>query len=144
MDPANPIVKLCVQGMEQESQGNLSQAAKLFEQAWAESSNDFEKCIAAHYVARHQPDAAQTLEWNQAAMDCANRTGDGTVMEFLPSLHLNLGNSYEDLGNLSEARQQYECAADRLAALPPGAYREIVHDGIQRGLHRVDEKLLLR
>src|SRR4051812_32087629 len=132
MDPNNAVVKLCAQGMEEESKGNAEEAAALFEQAWIKSTNDFERCIAAHYVARHQPSPPLALRWNQEAMDCANRVDDGSVAEFLPSLYLNLGKSYEDLGNAERASELYQCAADRVDALPRGAYRDIVEDGIRR------------
>ena len=137
MDPNNAIVKLCAQGMEEESKGNAEGAATLFEQAWTKSTNDFERCIAAHYVARHQPSPPLALHWNQEAMDCADRVADGSVTEFLPSLYLNLGKSHEDLGNLEKAGELYKCAADRVSCLPAGAYRDIVEDGIKRGLQRV-------
>ena len=140
MDPNNPVVKLCAQGMEEESKGNLEGAARLFDEAWAQSANDFERCISAHYVARHQPTAELALRWNQEALDCANRNS-GAVTEFLPSLYLNLGKSHEDLGDGEKARQFYEQAASRIAAVAAGAYRDIVQDGIDRGLQRVRDSM---
>ena len=137
MDANNPIVKLCARGMEEEGKGNLSGAAQLFAQAWTECTSDYERCIAAHYVARHQPTADQTLHWNQTAMDCAGRIEDGSVAEFLPSLYLNLGKSHEDLGHAAEASRYYQWAAGIVGGLPAGAYRDIVQDGINRGLERV-------
>jgi len=137
MDPNNEIVKLCAQGMEEDNKENAAEAAKLFEQAWARSSGDFERCIAAHYMARHQPTLPLALHWNQEAMDCADRVCDGSVAEFFPSLYLNLGKSHEDLGNVSKAAHNYELAAQKLAALPTGGYRDIIQDGIARGLQRV-------
>lgn len=136
MDPNHPVVKLCVQGMEEESKGNDKGAAELFEQAWKESSGDFERCIATHYAARHQPNAELVLHWNQEAMNCALRVTDGSVTEFFPSLCLNLGKSHEDLGNLEEARRNYECAAEKLPCILAGPYRDIIQDGIERGLQR--------
>lgn len=136
MDPNNPVVKMCVQGMEEEGKGNDEKAAEFFAQAWKQASNDFERCIAAHYVARHQLDAQLALQWNQEAMRYAERVTDGSVTQFFPSLYLNLGKSYEDLGNPSDARRNYESAAARLQAIPAGAYRDIVQGGIARGLER--------
>jgi rifampin ADP-ribosylating transferase len=52
--PFNNIVKLCLQGMEKEEQGKPEEASKIFLQSWDETTNDFEKFLAAHYVARHQ------------------------------------------------------------------------------------------
>lgn len=139
MDPNNPVVKLCVEGMEREGRGDVTGAAKHFEQAWAQSTNDFERCIAAHYVARHQPSHDLAFDWNQVAMDCAGRVSDNRVAGFLPSLCLNLGKSHEDLGNQAEARRLYQRAADALITLPPGSYRDIVQNGIDRGVGRIGD-----
>jgi len=139
VDQNNVVVKLCAQGMAAEDEGNVERASSLFAQAWAQSTNELERCIAAHYVARHQPSAAQALQWNQEALDCANRVTDGSAGEFLASLYLNLGKSHEDLGNADRARQLYENAAEAVVALPAGAYRDIVEDGINRGLQRLDD-----
>ena len=137
MDPENAVVKLCVRGMEEEVRGNIQRAASLFAQAWSESSNDFESCIAAHYVARHQPTADLTFQWNQEAIDRAKRVSDGSADEFFASLYLNLGKSYEDLGSESQAQQLYQCAAEKLMAVPAGAYRDLVQAAIDRAFERV-------
>lgn len=137
MDSNNPVVKLCAQGMEEESKGNDERAAELFEQAWNQGADNFERCIAAHYVARHQANAELAFHWNQEAMNCAERVGDGSVTEFLPSLYLNLGKSHEDLGNLEEARRAYAYAAEKLPSIPAGPYRDIIQGGIEKGLQRV-------
>ena len=137
MDPNNAVVKLCVEGMEEEGRGNIQRAASLFAQAWDGSRSDFESCIAAHYVARHQPTADLTLRWNQEAIDRARQVSDGSADEFFASLYLNLGKSHEDLGDWDRARQLYQCAAEKLAIVSEGAYRDIVQDGIDRGFQRV-------
>lgn len=137
MDPNNPVVKLCVLGMEEEGKGNGKEAAELFMRAWELSAGDLERCIAAHYVARHQPTVEFALHWNQQALECALRAGDASVEEFFASLYLNLAKSHEDLGDREKARQLFEQADAKLVCLPPGAYREIVQDGISRGLRRV-------
>ena len=52
--PFNEIVKLCLQGIAFEEKGRPEEAGKIFFQAWNETTNDFEKFLAAYFVARHQ------------------------------------------------------------------------------------------
>jgi rifampin ADP-ribosylating transferase len=59
------------------------------------------------------------------------------VAEFFPSLYLNLGKSHEDLHHADQAAEFYRRAAENLASLPAGAYRDMVEDGIRRGLQRI-------
>jgi hypothetical protein len=58
IDPANRVVALCAEGMAIE--GSPADAMRLFEQAWALRTDDFEAAVAAHFVARHQPTPADT------------------------------------------------------------------------------------
>lgn len=136
MDPNNPVVKLCAAGMEAEGAGRMADAATLFAQAWEAAQDDYEAGIAAHYVARHQPGAAQTLHWNQVALDRAKQVRDGRAVTFLPSLYLNLGNSYEIVGDLAAARACYTAAQTRLAALSDDGYSNWVRAGVTRALAR--------
>lgn len=133
MDPENPVVKLCAAGMQAESQGRLEQARQLFLQAWADRQDDFEACIAAHYVARHQEDPQEALRWNQLALDHAEAAQHAEVEGFYASLYLNLGWSYEMLGQPAEACRYYDLALTRLEAVPAGPYREVVEGGIAAG-----------
>jgi len=136
MDPDNSVVKLCVEGMEQESKGNHEAASRLFQFAWEQSSDDFERCIAAHYVARHQsPDGA--LVWNQRSLDLARAVNDERVRGFFPSLYLNMGKAYEELGNLKDARQFYAMTEEVLNSLPDNQYGRNLRDAAQRALKRV-------
>jgi len=61
MDPNNSVGRSC-----------FDDAAQLFLSAWNESTDDFERCIAAHHVARHQKNPVDTLMWNQRSLDPAN------------------------------------------------------------------------
>lgn len=137
MDPDNPIVKLCVEGMKAESAGRHDEARTLFAQAWDAHSDDWEACIAAHYLARHQPTPEDTLRWNQEALDRANAVADDRIDGFYPSLYLNLGHSHEQLGNLDEARRYYDLAAAEAADLPGDRYGGVVRQGIENGRKRV-------
>ena len=137
VDPNCPIVKLCVEGMKAETQGRANEALALFMQAWEQSNSDYDACIAAHYVARHQKMPDDVLRWNQESLDRANAVNDDRVHGFYPSLYLNMGKSHEDLGNREEARRYYELASAKMGALPCGPYGDMVRDGITRGLQRV-------
>src|ERR1041385_2987212 len=98
INPENPIVKLCVAGMQAEAAGDLDGARRQFTEAWEQAGDDFERCIAAHYVARHQATAEERLRWNRQAHGFAEAVGDDRVVDFFPSLLLNLANSYEEMG----------------------------------------------
>jgi hypothetical protein len=54
VDTDNLVVRLCIQGARAEFEGRLDDARSLFWQAWNAARDDYEACIAAHYVARFQ------------------------------------------------------------------------------------------
>ena len=141
MDPDNPIVKLCAQGMEAESAGDLTGAMACFEQAWDEASDDWERCVAAHYAARHQNTPEATLHWNEECLTYAKAVGDETVAGFYPSLYLNIGHSHEMLGHREQAIEGYRNAEKLLRTLPPGPYADMVKDGVARGIDRMSCRL---
>jgi tetratricopeptide (TPR) repeat protein len=136
VDPDNPVVKLCAAGMAAEGEGRSADARALFEQAWAESRDDYEACIAAHYVARHQRTPEAAFEWNERALQRAEAVDDERVRGFYPSLYLNYAHSWERLGHAGEACRYYSLAAARLDELPPGGYAELVRMGVEAGRRR--------
>ena len=112
MDLTNPVIKLCLAGTQAEYKGQISEARALYQQAWEMAQDDYEACIAAHYVAQHQNDPREKLGWNQIALDKANAVHDERVDEFYPSLYLNMGHSCELLGKSVEAQHYYALAAE--------------------------------
>jgi hypothetical protein len=136
IDPTNRVVMLCAEGMAME--GAPADAMRLFEEAWAARSDDFEAAIAAHFVARHQPTPAETLHWNALAVQHAERVSDGRAAGFLASLFLNLADAHEKLGELEPARSAVKRAATHLGQLPAGGYREFVAGGVRRLAARLD------
>ena len=112
MDLDNPVIRLCAEGARAEFEGRIHDARTLFMQAWEASKDDYEACVAAHYVARYQESPEDTLRWNQEALSRANAVGDDRVIGFFPSLYLNMGRSYETLGNQTEAQRYYDLAAE--------------------------------
>jgi tetratricopeptide (TPR) repeat protein len=137
MDPNNPIVKLCAQGIEIEMKGDRAEARSLFLQAWELRKDDVDACIAAHYVARHQETLTETLRWNELALTHALNASAESIRSFYPSLYLNLGKSYEDLGDIARARELYEQGAQSIDEVPEGGYGGIVRQGLHNALQRV-------
>jgi hypothetical protein len=130
IDPTNPVVALCAEGMAAE--GEPAEARRLFERAWALRRDDYDAAIAAHFVARHQPTPAETLRWNALAVRHAEAVADGRAAGFLASLYLNLGDAQVNVGELAKAAASARAAAAHLTAVPPGGYRELVALGIRR------------
>ena len=112
VDLNNPIIKLCIAGTRAEFQGRIEAARELYRQAWDASTDDYEACIAAHYVARFQESPEETLRWNQEALERADAVRNDSVRDFYPSLYLNLGRSHEILGHQAEAERFYTLAAE--------------------------------
>jgi tetratricopeptide (TPR) repeat protein len=137
MDPNNPVVKLCAEGMQAEGDGRFDDARALFEQAWAAGKDDFDACVAAHFVARRQETPEQMLEWNRIALERADAVGDERVVGFYPSLYLNMGYSFERLGDPDEARRYYAMGAGLLDNVPEGPYKDVLRGGIAEGQGRV-------
>ncbi|TDV46861.1 hypothetical protein [Actinophytocola oryzae] len=134
MDLENPVVKLCAQGMQAESEGRGDDARALFSEAWDAATDDYEACVAAHYLARHQNTPEDTLRWNQECLERADRVGDERVRGFYPSLHLNIARAHEELGSPEKARTHFQHAAECLDDAPAGPYREGIRFAVAAGL----------
>lgn len=109
-NPNNNVVKLCLQGMAMEEKGKPEEASKLFLQAWNESTNDFEKFIATHYVTRHQKSVPNKLKWFETTLQLALKINNDYIKGIFPSLYLNISKCYEELGDLDKAKKNYELA----------------------------------
>jgi hypothetical protein len=112
MDLSNPVIQLCMDGTRAEFEHRLEDARVLYQQAWDTRTDDYDACIAAHYVARFQDSAEESLRWNQIALEHANAVNDERVKDFYPSLYLSLGRSYELVGNQEESQRYFGLAAE--------------------------------
>ncbi len=135
-DLSNPVVALCVAGIQVE--GNKPEALALYEQAWAARTDDFDASIAAHYLARLQETADQTLRWNEVALEHADRLADPRIGALLPSLCLNLAESYRLAGRIDDARRVAARGRAVVDALPDGGYADMVRGGMDRLQQRID------
>jgi rifampin ADP-ribosylating transferase len=109
-NPNNNIIKLCIQGMDLEEKGKPGEASGIFFQAWNESTNDFEKFIAAYYVARHQQNVSDKLKWLEISLELALKINDPSVNGALPGLYSNIAKSYEDLNDHDNAKKNNHLA----------------------------------
>jgi len=112
VDLDSNVLKLCVRITQAEFAGNLDEAGRLALLAWQAAHDDYERCMAAHYVARYQEDLNEKLRWNQEALQRAEDSHDDRVNDFMPSLYLNLGRSYELLGDTPAAKKHYALAEE--------------------------------
>ena len=137
LDTNNTIVKLCAEGMQREGAGENEAALQLFTTAWDVAASDFEKFIAAHYVARHQKTINDKLQWDQCSLNYALKITGENIKTHLPSLYLNIAKCYEDLQDKDAARLHYELALSFANFLPADGYGKMIHGGIIDGLKRV-------
>lgn len=110
-NPNNPVVKLCVEGMDKEANGNAEEASRLFVRAWNEATNDFEKFIAAYYVAGQQKNIPDKLKWLKTCLQSALKVDDNSVVAAFQSLYLSIAKCYEDLNDPANAKTNYELAS---------------------------------
>jgi hypothetical protein len=129
------VARLCAAGMAVD--GDPAAAHALFLQAWDARQDDFDACIAAHFLARHQPTTADTLHWNRLAVHYAEAVPGSRAHPLLASLYLNLADSYFTVGDLAEAATVAARGVAALDFLPLDGYREFV----ARGLHRVQSRI---
>ena len=111
MNTSNPIIRLCMEGSRAEFEHRLDDARRLYQQAWDAHTDDYEACIAAHYVARVQDLPEKKLSWNLRALELAYAVKEEWVRDFYPSLFMSIGHSYKQLGGTVQAQRYYRLAA---------------------------------
>jgi len=112
MDLTNPVITLCMEGIRAEFEHRIDDARRHYQQAWEARTDDYDACIAAHYVARFQKTLEGSLTWNHLALEHAYAVRDERVRDFFPSLYLSLGHSYKLLGGKVQAQRYYRLAAE--------------------------------
>jgi len=109
-NPHNNIIQLCIRGMDMEEKGRPEEASGIFLQAWNEATNDFEKFIAAYYVARHQNNTSDKLRWYQTSLQFALKINSEAVKGAFASLYSNIAKCYEELNDFDNAKKNHELA----------------------------------
>ena len=67
-------------GTRAEFEHRLEDARALYQQAWELHTDDYDAYIAAHYVARFQDSATESLRWNRTALEHANAVKDEQLL----------------------------------------------------------------
>lgn len=111
MDSNNPVITFCIEGIWAEIENRFDDARLCYQRAWNSRSNDYEACIAAHYVARSQNSLEESLRWNLLALELAYAVEREWVRDFFPSLYMSLGHAYKSLGGTVQAQRYYRLAA---------------------------------
>ncbi len=106
-------------------------------------------CLVAHYLADTMADAHDELAWDLRALDAANAAcaaglqtieGVGAIAALYPSLHLNLGDVYLRLANVTSSAQHLADARALLSALPDELpYAALVKNGVNNLALRLEE-----
>ncbi len=110
-NPHNPIVQLCLKGMGMQAAGKTEDASRVFMQAWNEATDDFERYLAAYYVARMQKAVLDKLQWYETALQHALRIDDIAVKSGLPNVYEHIAKCYEDINDPANAKKNYDLAA---------------------------------
>ncbi|KAA0990924.1 rRNA adenine methyltransferase [Dyadobacter aurulentus] len=137
-DPENHVVKLCAEGITFE--GEPEKAGLYYLMAWEAATNNEERFIAAHYVARIQPSALEKLKWDQIALTEALSVDKEYLKAAYPSLYLNLGKCHEDLSNFEAATEHYQQGLTFSDYLKDDGYGKMVKMRLESGLKRVSPK----
>jgi tetratricopeptide (TPR) repeat protein len=96
--------------MEMEGEHKPEEASRLFLQAWNEATNDFEKYMAAYFVAWHQENVPDKLKWLETALRFALTVNNDAVTAAFPGLYSKIAECYEDLGDADNAKKNLELA----------------------------------
>jgi len=132
--PAHPIVQRCLQGMELEEQGKPEEAGHRFLLAWNEATNDFEKFLAAFFVARHQIAADAALQWLETVLQLALKINNPAVQSALAPLYKKIAGCYAAL-NKPEQAEKYAALAQSCPNEPadPGPFYHGTKAALQGG-----------
>ncbi len=140
-DPNNPVINRCAEGLRLERAGDTSRAYQIFQQAWKETTREWEKVIAAQFIAGYQYNASDKLKWDMEALQSAMKSGYEPVNVNYSALYLEIASSYEELSNLEEAGKYYQLALSFAGDLPSDAYGKMIQLRIQNALERLSRYL---
>lgn len=123
IDPSNSVAAAIGRGVIAETAGDSEGARAAYDEAWRMASDDFERCLAAHYVPRTIDNPHEKLRWNEEALRFADAVGDERVAGFYPSLRASVGICLLALGDVPGAIRAFEAALRSIDDVPESDYR---------------------
>ncbi|MDE3250078.1 MAG: NAD(+)--rifampin ADP-ribosyltransferase [Bacteroidota bacterium] len=115
--PANAIVQRCIQSMRLRESGQTGEATRVMEQAWTQASDDFEKYLAAYFLAQCQQKPAEKLYWLEQALQFALLVNDPATNSALNTIYLQLAGCCAAL-NLEQAAEVHRNKAASISQAP--------------------------
>lgn len=109
MELTSRTTQLCIEGTQAEFERRVDDARRLYREAWESAEDDHQAAMAAHYVAHLEPDHREALRWNLVALE--RGLLDERSLEFMGSLLVCVGGSYEALGESEKAAEYFARAA---------------------------------
>lgn len=121
--PENKIVQQCIQGMALAANDQQEAARLCFEQTWDEAMVNWEKFLAAYFIARVQDDAIVKLSWLKTALHHAVLEHDLATKSACPAIYTDMAKCCVELDRHDEA-SQYEqlIAAAETSPADPGPF----------------------
>jgi hypothetical protein len=128
-----------VAGIELTVAGERAAAAAHLSRLWAETPEDdwLQRCGVAHALADVQDDPQRELEWDLLALEAAAHLDADVRATFLPSLHLNAGESFRKAGDARSSRRHLERGRAALSALGHDPYGGMLTDAFERLAQRL-------
>jgi hypothetical protein len=106
-----------------------------------------QRCVIAHYLADTQDHVEAEVAWDERALAEHGPLRDGdladlgipSVLAFLPSLHLNLGDGHLRLGHVEQAQLHLRSGLAAAKVLDDDGYGAMIRGGLARLQARVDD-----
>ena len=120
--------------------GNSADARELLTSLWPEvnaADDDFARCFLAHSLADVQDDPGEELRWDVIALDAGEAVTEEPATEreipggrrgLLPSLHLNLAESYLRVSDEDRARDHYQTGLEVVRFLGDDSYGDSIRE----------------
>lgn len=148
--PTDPMMDRIAVAMTAAHSGRGAEAADLFTALWAEvgpAGDALYRMTIAHWTADLQSDPAVELRWDLRALAAAEELTAERLAQaglpvnraaLFPSLHLNLGETYRKLGDLTQARRHLEQGLAAAGALGEDGYGRMIGNGLAALAGRLD------